>query len=166
MIVLGIDPGSRRTGWGCVRRERGRVELVGAGVWSTSPKDGLATRLAGLHASARACVTELTPDVVAVEAVFHGVNTKSLVVLGQARGALLAALGVGTAPFVELSPSEVKKAVTGRGGATKEQVAHMVGALLGPASVAMLEGLPADASDALAIAIAGLHRHTPAAGMI
>lgn len=163
MIVLGIDPGSRRTGWGCIRREGGRVELIGAGVWSTRPSDPLAGRLAALHAEARACMAEFAPDVVAVEAVFHGVNTRSLVVLGQARGALLAALGETAAPFLEMSPAEVKKAVTGRGGATKDQVAHMIAALLGPQSVAALEGLPADASDALAVAIAGLHRHTPLA---
>jgi crossover junction endodeoxyribonuclease RuvC len=92
--------------------------------------------------------------------VFHGVNTRSLVTLGQARGAILAAVGTRQAALTELSPSEIKKAVTGRGGATKEQVAHMVGVLLGPRAreVIAAAGAGLDATDALAVALACLHR--------
>jgi len=102
-----------------------------------------------------------------MESVFHGPNTRSLVVLGQARGSILAAVGATETRLVELSPAEVKKAVTGRGGATKEQVAHMIGALLGPAVRDMEQALGVrgklDATDALAVAIATLHREAHAA---
>ena len=124
----------------------------------------LETRLAFLHEGLTGVLAATPPDLVGIESVFHGPNTKSLVTLGQARGVLLAAVGAREVPLVELTPAEVKKAVTGRGGATKEQVAHMVGALLGwrPDEAARTHGKVAaqDATDALGVAVASLQRRT------
>lgn len=167
MIVMGIDPGSRRTGWAVVRHEGSRLQLIDLGVLSAPPKAELPERLAWLHEGLAQLLSRHGPELIAVESVFHGPNIRSLVILGQARGALLAALGKNEGVFTELSPAEVKKAVTGRGGATKDQVAHMVEVMLGPALVSRLQvlgeaGLPAsarlDATDAAAIAIAAIHR--------
>ena len=162
MVVLGIDPGSLRTGWGLVASEGSRLAVVGVGVVRAPASLPLPRRLALLHEELSRILQAYAPEAVAIEAVFHGPNVRSLVTLGQARGALLAAAGARDVPVLELTPAEVKKAVTGRGAATKDQVAHMVGVLLGPQARARLEqeALPADATDALAVAIAALHRRT------
>ncbi len=160
MVVLGLDPGSLRTGWGVVESDGSRLVAVDVGVLRAAASLPLPARLARLHAEVARILERYAPEAVAIEAVFHGPNVRSLVTLGQARGALLAAAGARGVPVLELAPAEVKKAVTGRGSATKEQVAHMVGALLGAQARAQLAtaALPADATDALAVAIAAIHR--------
>jgi crossover junction endodeoxyribonuclease RuvC len=160
MRVLGIDPGSVRVGWGVVERVGSSLKLQAVGVVRPRARDPLARRLAHIHDELRSIRASYAPDLTAIETVFHGVNTRSLVTLGQARGVAMAVGGREEGEVFELSPSEIKKAVTGRGQATKEQVAHMVSVLLGPQAQAAIEqsGLPNDATDALAIAIAALHR--------
>jgi crossover junction endodeoxyribonuclease RuvC len=149
VIVLGIDPGSRFTGYGVVRSAGSRLELIAEGCLRSDQADGIAPRLASLAGALEELVTSFQPEAVVVESLFHGVNTRSLIVLAQARGAILATLGrLGLNP-VELTPAEVKRAVTGNGRADKQQVARMVGVLL---------ALPprrrsADTTDALALAI-------------
>ncbi len=137
--------------------------LMDMGVIVPGATDPLQTRLAYLHGELTTVLQLRTPQLIGVESVFHGPNTRSLVTLGQARGALLAAIGCLKLPFVELAPSEVKKAVTGRGSATKDQVAHMVGALLGYRATEQAEthGKQGryDATDALGVAVATLQRH-------
>lgn len=162
MALLGIDPGSLRTGWGLVASEGGRLTVVDVGVARPPAGAPLSERLAFLHAEVSRILASYEPEAVAIETVFHGPNVRALVTLGQARGAILAAVGARSTPLVEISPAEVKKAVTGRGAASKEQVAHMVGLLLGAAARARLAdaALPADATDALAVAIAGVHRRS------
>lgn len=160
MRVLGIDPGSRRLGWGVVDRAGTGCKLVALGVVKPAADWPMPRRLAHLHAELLAILQSYGAECIAIESVFHGVNTRALVTLGQARGVALAAAGTSAAGVVELSPSEVKKAVTGNGQATKDQVAHMVGVLLGPGARAQLaaQGALRDATDALAVAIAGSHR--------
>lgn len=160
MRVLGIDPGSQRLGWGVVDRAGSGMALAGMGVIRPSAAWTPARRLAHIHAELLGILQSYGPQCVAIESVFHGVNIRSLVVLGQARGAALAAAGTCAASLVELSPAEIKRAVTGNGQATKDQVAHMVGMLLGPLAREQLAvQKPArDATDALAVAIAGSHR--------
>lgn len=162
MIVLGIDPGSRRAGWGIVKQEGSRLQLLALGVLRPPAKSPLEERLAVLHAGLLELVEEHRPDAAGMETVFHGPNTKSLVTLGQARGALLAALGATRLPLSEMTPGQIKKAVTGRGGASKEQVAMMVRALLGDAVERAEKELGVvssrDATDALAVAVATIHR--------
>jgi crossover junction endodeoxyribonuclease RuvC len=159
MLVLGIDPGSQRTGWGVVESKGNELLLLDAGVIRAGSGLALEKRLAHLQRELQQILERFAPAMVGMETVFHGPNTRSLVTLGQARGSLMAAVGACDTMLVELSPGEVKKAVTGRGGATKEQVEHMVGVLLGPALRECLGGRrQLDATDALAVAIATLHR--------
>jgi len=160
MRVLGIDPGSLRLGWGVVDQGGSALALAGLGVIRPSASWPPARRLAHVHAELLGILQSYGPQCIAIESVFHGVNTRALVMLGQARGVALAAAGTCEAALVELSPAEVKRAVTGHGQATKDQVAHMVGVLLGPEARERLaaQGRLRDATDALAVAIAGLHR--------
>jgi crossover junction endodeoxyribonuclease RuvC len=163
MIVVGIDPGSLRTGWGVVQRDGQRLRAAGLGVIRPGARLPLERRLAAIHAELVAILQSYAPDCVAIETVFHGVNTRALVTLGEARGVVMAVAGARAAQLVELAPAAIKKAVTGRGQATKEQVAHMVSVLLDPACRQQLleqraRGAHHDATDALAVAIAALHR--------
>jgi crossover junction endodeoxyribonuclease RuvC len=148
MRILGIDPGSATTGYGVVVRERGTVAHVAHG--TIQPRQGISLpeRLAAIQRDLRAVVEEYEPDSAVVERVFVSANVRSALVLGQARGAILATLGAAGVPVDELSAREIKKAVTGSGAADKTQIQAMVVRLLG------LERAPVtDAADALAAAI-------------
>jgi crossover junction endodeoxyribonuclease RuvC len=169
MIALGIDPGSRRTGWGLVSQEGSQLRMLDVGVIRPPEKQPLQLRLAQLHADLSALLEAHRPGLVGMETVFHGPNTRSLVTLGQARGALMTAVGAARCELIELAPAEVKKAVTGNGNATKDQVAHMVGAMLGAVAVARGDEFGKagrlDAMDALAVALAALHRRSQPAAL-
>lgn len=153
MRILGIDPGSRHTGWGVVERRGSSLRLLRCGTFSLAERLPLAERLAQIHDGLVAVVEAERPDAVSVETVYHGTNPKTALVLGQARGAALAAVGGGSRPVHEYAAGEIKRAVTGNGRAGKDQVSRMVGILLGVAS-------PGDehACDALAAAICHVHR--------
>lgn len=133
------------------------MRLLRCGTFSLSDGLPLAERLAHIHDGLAEIVAAESPDAVSVETVFHGMNPRTALVLGQARGAALAAVGAGTRPVHEYAAGEIKRAVTGNGRAGKEQVSKMVGILLGVSS-------PGDehACDALAAAICHLHRMRPA----
>ena len=151
MLVLGFDPGTAVTGFGVVRDDgRGGHALVECGVVRTRATDPFPARLDQLFEAATELLDRHRPSLVAVEQVFLGKNVKSMVTLSHARAALLLAAQRSGASIAEYSPSDVKKAVTGAGSATKEQVAFMVTRLLRLASAPT----PADASDAVAIALA------------
>lgn len=155
MLILGIDPGSVHTGYGLVVQEGQRLEAVEFGRFSCPSAQPLADRLASLARELRELVDRHAPGAVVLETPFHGLNSRSLVVLAQARGALLSVLGGRELVVAEYSPAEVKKAVTGSGRADKSQVAWMVRQQLSIAT----GDLPEDASDALAIALCYAHRH-------
>ena len=146
--VLGLDPGSRFTGWGVVAVEGSRCRFVACGRIALSASDPLPRRLGVLGCEVEALVARWQPGVAVLEEPFHGVNSRSLIVLAQARGALLATLDRAGLPVAEYTPAEVKSAVTGNGRAEKEQVARMVAMLLPGA-----RGAVADAADALAVAL-------------
>lgn len=148
MHVLGLDPGSRFTGWGLVALDGSRCRFVACGRIALSPQDPLPRRLGVLGRELDALVDRWRPAVAALEEPFHGVNSRSLIVLAQARGALLATLDRAGLEIAEYTPAEVKSAVTGNGRAEKEQVARMVAMLLPGA-----RGAAADAADALAVAL-------------
>lgn len=148
MRVLGIDPGTVRTGWGVVERVGGRTVGIGAGVIRASKDAPLEERLAIVYDGLVAIIEAHAPAVVAVEDIYHGKFANAALKLGHVRGvALLAAAKAGL--VVEALPaSVVKRSVAGRGSADKAQVARIVGAILG------WRELPAiDATDALAVAI-------------
>ena len=154
MLVLGLDPGSRHTGFGLVRRSGSRLQAVDCGRLSPPPQGELALRLGEIAGGLEALLERHRPDLAAVEKVFHGANTRSLIVLAEARGALLATLGRRGVPVVELAPAEVKSAITGNGRAEKPQVARMVRLLLALGD----RPLAADAADALALALCAAQR--------
>jgi crossover junction endodeoxyribonuclease RuvC len=147
MRILGIDPGSHSTGYGVIERDGSELRHVAHG--TLRPRGAsLELRLHQLYRLLCEVVAHHAPDAAAVERVFVAQSPRSALVLGQARGAVLAALGGLALPVTEYAPAEVKQAVTGSGRADKRQVALMVRRLLGLAQLD--EG---DAADALAAAI-------------
>ena len=146
--VLGLDPGSQHTGWGCIVVEGSRSRFLACGRISPPATDPLHRRLGRLASELEDLLAQCRPEIAVLETPFHGVNARSLIVLAQARGALLATLSRAGVALAEYSPAEVKSAVTGNGRAGKDQVGRMVRLLL-PGSGA----LPADAADALAVAL-------------
>ncbi len=159
MRVFGIDPGSERTGYGCVEADGSRHRLVACGAISTAPSGTFPDKLATIHRSLAVLLGEYRPDVVAIENLFYATNVRSALKLGHARGvAMLAAVESGAA-VVEYTPAEIKRAIVGYGRAEKPQVQQMVKLLLGLDAVPS----PHDAADALAVAICHLHHQTPVA---
>lgn len=148
MRILGIDPGSRTTGFGVIDTRGQQQFYVASGCIKTPPKATLPERIAVIVRGIDEVVQTHQPEMAAVEAVFVNVNPASTLMLGQARGAALAALSLHQLPIAEYSALQVKQAVVGRGKAAKEQVQHMVVQMLN------LSGTPqADAADALAVAL-------------
>ena len=149
MLILGLDPGSLHTGYGLVEKHGSSLVPLEAGRFSC-PKDlGLPQRLARMAGHLEELLARRPPDLAVLETPFHGMNARSLIVLAQARGALLAVLAGRGVEIREYSPAEVKSAVTGNGRADKEQVARMVRLLLATRG----DGWASDATDALALAI-------------
>ena len=148
MIILGVDPGSRATGYGVI--DAGPVSrFLGGGVVRPRPGAPLSERLRDIHAGIGGAIGEFNPDVMVIERVFNARNPHSALVLGHARGvALLAGAQAGLEP-VEYTAREIKLAVTGSGAAAKEQVRFMVMRLL-----RLTAEPPLDMSDALAAALA------------
>jgi crossover junction endodeoxyribonuclease RuvC len=150
--IFGIDPGSVRTGFGCVESDGSRHRLVRCGAIAAPARLAFPERLHLIHRELAEMLADCRPDAVAVESVFHAVNARSALQLGHARGvALLAACQAGLA-VTEYPPAEVKRAVVGYGRAEKHQVQQMIKLLLG------LERAPSphDVADALAVAICHL----------
>ena len=150
--ILGIDPGLRITGFGVIDKTGQKLAYVTSGCIRSDEKDTLPLRLKTLLDGIGAVIAAHSPQEAAVEKVFVNVNPQSTLLLGQARGAAIAALVLADLPVAEYTALQVKQAVVGHGKAAKEQVAHMVMRLL------QLPGTPsADAADALACAICHAH---------
>ncbi|MEJ7809883.1 MAG: crossover junction endodeoxyribonuclease RuvC [Gemmatimonadaceae bacterium] len=151
VIVLGIDPGTAVTGYGLVRGEPfGVLSLVECGVIRTHARDPLPVRLQEIYDDVRALLARHRPDALSVEDVFYSRNVRTTVVLGHARGVILLAAQQAGVEIAEYPPAEIKKAVVGTGGATKEQVQFMVARLLRLKTVPQ----PSDAADGAAAALA------------
>jgi crossover junction endodeoxyribonuclease RuvC len=149
--VLGVDPGSNATGWALVVAKGNRYELESAGV--VRPRKGSrCLRLADLQDKLAAVVEQHAPDCAAVESSFSGLNPKSGIALAESRGVILAVLGHRQLAVSSYTPAQVKSAVVGHGQAEKQQVNYMVVRLLG-----LSDPPPADAADAMAVAITHLH---------
>jgi crossover junction endodeoxyribonuclease RuvC len=157
MRVFGIDCGTEITGYGVVTcEEKGRERKLIAealGGIRLSKKQTLPQRLAMVYSEISSLLEEWKPDIVAVEEVFYSVNAKSALKLGQVRGVALLAAARHELPVAEYAPLKIKSSVVGYGLAKKEQVQFMVARLLGLAELPE----PADAADALAIAICHIH---------
>ncbi len=151
MRVLGVDPGSRATGWALIVAIGNRTHLEGCGIVRPKGSDH-ALRLADLDRRFTTLISELTPDCAAVESGFSGRNPKSGLILAESRGVLLAALGRIEIPVHPYTPAQVKSAMVGHGTAEKKQVAFMVVRLLG-----LTKTPPSDAADAAGVALTHVH---------
>jgi crossover junction endodeoxyribonuclease RuvC len=150
--VLGVDPGSQATGYGVIDRVGSQLVWVSHGVLRPARSASLALRLAALMQQLGVVIEQYRPDVASVEDVFVAVSPRSALVLGQARGAVLAAVGAAAIPLVQYAPARIKQTVAGSGRAAKQQMQRMVQRQLALASA------PAtDAADALAAAICHAH---------
>jgi crossover junction endodeoxyribonuclease RuvC len=156
--IFGIDPGSERTGYGCVETDGSRHRVIVSGAISNAAASSFPQKLLKIHTVLAGLIAECRPDAVAIENLFHATNARSALKLGHARGvAMLAAVEAGVS-VAEYTPAEIKRAVVGYGRAEKHQVQQMVKLLLG------LRKLPSpyDAADALAVALC--HSHSLAYG--
>ena len=149
MKVIGIDPGTAACGYGIVHESGGRLRATGHGWWQTRADERPELRLKTIFEGVAALIAEHTPDAVALEESFVGVDARTALSVGQARGAVLVASALAGIECTEYAPARVKQAVCGYGRADKGQVQRMVKAILG------LEKLPTPnhAADALAVAI-------------
>jgi crossover junction endodeoxyribonuclease RuvC len=148
MRILGLDPGSRVCGYGVIEETAGNLRYIECGILTAPEHRTMEQRLGEIARGLREVITELAPEVVAVEDVFVQHNPRSALALAQARGMALAVIGLMGLAVASYPPASVKKAVSGSGKADKAQIARMVQALIG------LTTLPrADATDALAVAI-------------
>ncbi|WP_413110442.1 crossover junction endodeoxyribonuclease RuvC [Thaumasiovibrio sp. DFM-14] len=151
-IILGIDPGSRVTGYGVIRQRGRHLDYLGSGCIRTAA-DNLPQRLKQIYAGVSEVITQFQPEQFAIEQVFMARNADSALKLGQARGSAIVAAVNADLPVSEYAARLIKQAVVGNGGADKAQVQHMV------TSVLKLNATPqSDAADALAVAIC--HAHT------
>lgn len=155
MILMGLDPGLRHTGWGVVEKNGNRFTFVAAGVINPNVDLPLANRLCELHESLKSVLEIYHPDHVAVEETFVNKNPSSTLKLGQARGVVLMTPAELKIPVSEYTPNEIKKSITGVGHAEKAQVDMMVHKLVSQVP----QKLPPDASDALAMALCLAFHH-------
>jgi len=152
MLILGVDPGSASTGFGLVRSDGSDLLHVHHSQVSLSSKKTTSQKLSRLYSATMEIINEYCPDLAAVEGIFYGPNVKSMIVLGQARGAAMVAMANCGLDVAEYPPTVVKQAVVGYGKATKEQVQKMVAVILNQQPIT-----GEHAADALAVAIC--HHH-------
>ena len=152
MLVLGIDPGSRYTGYGIVQKKGADILYVASGRINAARAGDLSSRLPVIFDGIQQIIQEFTPETAAVESIFHAKNAMSSLKLGHARGVALLALQLAHLPLTEYPPTSVKQSVAGYGRASKDDVQRMVKLTLN------IQGtLAEDASDALAVAICHCH---------
>jgi crossover junction endodeoxyribonuclease RuvC len=151
--IFGIDPGSLRTGYGCVQSDGTRHRLIACGALSAPQGTTLPDRLRTIHDGILSLLQSATPDCVVIENLFYARNVRSALTLGHARGVVVLAAVEAGLPVVEYTPAEIKQAVVGYGRAEKAQIQQMVKLLLG------LDAAPTphDAADALAVALCHAH---------
>lgn len=160
MRVLGFDPGLSITGYGCVEGDSIRPSIVEGGVFrltkSGKPVPPIGDRLVELHRDVCELLERVKPELVAIEGMFaHKDHPGTVIKMAHARGVILLAARAAGVEVIELKPAEVKKAATGSGRATKEQMQASVQSMFGLPELPK----PADLADALAIAVCGLRRH-------
>lgn len=147
-LILGVDPGLNKCGWGLVLSEGSRLSHVAHGVIKPSTQQQLASRLHDVFEGICAVIEQYNPHEAAVEETFVNSNARAALILGQARGVALAAAARRGLEVAEYAPTTIKKAVVGSGGADKTQIAFMVRRLLPTAG-----DVTADAADALGVAL-------------
>jgi len=165
MRILGIDPGLRITGYGCIEGDVVRPKIVEAGIFrlvTGSPVPPVANRLVELDHDLRELIERVQPQIIAVEGLFaHYAHPETAVKMAHGRGVILLAAQQMGLTIMEFKPTEVKKAATGSGRATKIQMQEAIQALFGLATLPT----PADVADALAIGVCGLRRAEAQSGI-
>lgn len=156
--IIGIDPGSRITGYGLIGIEHKKLRHIECGGIHSPLRDTIEKRLHYIYNQTKELLARFRPDHASIEDLFFAKNAKSALLLGQVRGVILMAIAEASIPYSTYTPREVKKAVTGYGNASKGQIQYMVSRLL-----RLKEAAFEDASDALAIAIC--HAHTSQKGI-
>jgi len=152
MRVLGVDPGLRIAGYGCIDYDRtnNNTQLIEGGAIRLDPKQSVSFRLSQLYCDLQEIISDTNPELIAVETIFtHSRQVATATILGHARGVILLAGEQASLPLVEITPAEIKKSMTGNGRATKVQIGHAVTSMLD----LQKPPDPPDVSDALAIAI-------------
>ena len=157
MIVLGIDPGTARLGYGVVERQGSELKMLDYGCLETTNDRPLEQRLLIIHEGIDDLIETHRPEAVGVERLFFNKNVQTAMAVGQARGVVLLVAAQHGLPVFEYGPHEVKLAVTGYGRAPKDQVQRMVQLVLAMSEVPK----PDDAADALAVAVCTAHAVTP-----
>ena len=147
-VIFGLDPALRNTGYGIIQAEGRQMRALAFGVIKNSDNLTPSRCLVAIHQQVTDLVQQYKPDAAAVEGIIYLQNYQTAITLGSARGAAILALAEAGLPIYEYAPKRVKAAATGRGGAQKAQVSFMMRALLG-----LTENPPADAADALAVAL-------------
>jgi crossover junction endodeoxyribonuclease RuvC len=149
MIIIGVDPGTLIAGYGVIERNGGRLSLLDVGVIKNAADVSMPLRLKKIYASLCSVIEQYHPDEFAIETAFYSKNAQSALKIGQARGVSILAGVNFEVPVTEYSPREIKKAVTGKGAASKEQVQYMMMSML------KLQTAPKhfDSTDALAVAV-------------
>ncbi len=160
MRILGVDPGSQRTGYGCIETSGSRQRVIVCGALTAPARTTLAEKLLAIHRGLADLLAHYQPSTVAIENVFYARNARSALILGHVRGVLMLAASEAGVPIAEYSPTEVKRAVVGYGRAEKRQVQKMGTLLLGMDA----EPSPFDVSDALAVAVCHSHSMGPTQG--
>ena len=162
MRVLGVDPGSIRTGYGCIETDGRRHRVVTCGVLAPAARAAFPEKLLAIRDGLASLIAGHRPDAVAIEDLFYARNARSALKLGHVRGVVMLAASEAGLPVSEFSPAEVKRSVVGYGRADKPQVRQMVMLLLGLSEAPS----PLDISDALAVALCHAHASGPAAARI
>ncbi len=157
MIILGVDPGTLITGYGIIESKNGTVNVLACDAIKNTSQTTMPLRLKHIYEVLSEAISRYHPDQLAIETAFYGKNAQSALKLGHARGVAMLAAVAQEIPTSEYSPREVKKAIVGKGNASKQQVQYMVKSLL------HLKELPKlyDVTDALAVAVCHLHRTVP-----
>ena len=149
MIIIGIDPGIARGGWGVLKIQNSNPQITKFGCFETPKKDKLETRLVSITEFLKGLFAKYKPDCVAVEQLYFATNAKTAITVGQARGVIILTASQANIPSFDYTPLQVKLAITGYGKADKNQVQHMVKNILKLKEIPR----PDDAADALAIAL-------------
>ena len=150
MIILGIDPGIGRCGWGIVENDKSKLIVHDYGCIETKPNSEISSRLKIIYDEVERIIKKYNPDEISIEELFFGANSKTAFAVGKARGVILLSAARAGIPIGIYTPLEVKMAVTGYGRADKNQIAQMVKVILKLSSIPKFD----DTTDALAIAIA------------
>lgn len=149
MIIVGVDPGTLIAGYGVIEKTGSRIALLDVGVIKNAPSVSMPLRLKKIYNTISSVIDRFHPDEFAIETAFYSKNVQSALKIGQARGVAILAGVNREIPVTEYSPREIKKAVTGKGAASKEQVQYMMMAMLKLPSVPKYF----DSTDALAVAV-------------